>query len=54
MPVDNRAVLVDFQKGRMHHLRIKAVANNHRMKRYKHLYNTLGVAGLHEAKITSA
>ena len=42
------------KKGRMHNLRIKAVANNHRMKRYKHLYNTLGVAGLREAKITSA
>jgi hypothetical protein len=38
----------------MHHLRINAVANNHRMKCYKHLYNTLGVAGLREAKITSA
>jgi hypothetical protein len=52
--VDNRAVLVDFQKGRMHHMRINAVADNHRIKCYKHLYNTLGVAGLREAEITSA
>ena len=52
--VGNRAaVFIDFQKGRMRHLRVDTVANDHLMKRYKHMCNTLGVAHFRKAEIAS-